>query len=363
MYFRTHHLRANLGERATRGGAVVSAQALKFFITLLGTSILARLLTPQDYGLIGMVAFVTAFVALYKDLGLSAATIQSREISSDRPVHSWVNVSLSLAVSLFTVAIAPIVSWFYNEPRLTSITIMSALGFMMSGLAIQHEALLRRQMRYLALASIGVISLVVGYLAAILMALKGFQYWALVGGQLSTVFSSSAVTWLFCSWWPGLPRRTGVRSMLRFGGNLTGFSTLNFFARNLDNLLIGRVWGAEQLGIYSRAYQLMMLPIDQINEPISSVAIPSLSRLADSEDAYRRAYLRMLEKVALLTMPAIALMIVSADWIVEIVLGPQWRQVGILLVILGIVGLIQPIYATIVYSLARGVRRSCSDCQ
>ena len=134
--------------------------------------------------------------------------------------------------------------------------------------------------------------------------------------------------------------------MLRFGGNFTGFSTINFFARNLDNLLIGRVWGAEQLGIYSRAYQLMMLPIDQINEPISSVAIPSLSRLTNSDSDYRRAYLRMLEKVALLTMPGVALMIVTSDWIVEIILGPQWRQVGMLLVILGVAGLIQPIANT-----------------
>ena len=121
--------------------------------------------------------------------------------------------------------------------------------------------------------------------------------------------------------------------MLRFGGNFTGFSTINFFSRNLDNLLIGRFWGAQQLGLYSRAYQLMMLPIDQINEPISSVAIPSLSRLTDSDTAYRRAYLRMLEKVALLTMPAVALMIVTSDWIVAIVLGPQWRAGGLLLVI------------------------------
>src|SRR5678815_5297568 len=134
--------------------------------------------------------------------------------------------------------------------------------------------------------------------------------------------------------------------MIRFGGNLTGFATINFFSRNLDNLLIGRFWGAQQLGLYSRAYQLMMLPIDQINEPITSVAVPSLSRMADSPEDYRRAYLRMLEKIAMLTMPAVALMIATSDWIVAIVLGPQWRDVGKLFTILGIVALIQPISNT-----------------
>ncbi len=348
-YFGTHHLKTNLGGRTARGGAVaIIAQALKFIITIGATSILARLLTPQDYGLIGMVAFVTAFVSLYKDLGLAAATIQRPEISFDQiSTLFWINVLLSVAVCIFTAAIAPLVSWFYGEPRLTAITVITAVGFIISGMAVQHEALLRRQMRYFALASIGLISLVAGYMVAIVMAWKGFHYWALVGSQLAFVFAGTVITWTVCRWRPGMPKKdTGVRSMLRFGGNFTGFSTINFFSRNLDNLLIGRVWGAQQLGIYSRAYQLMMLPIDQINEPISSVAIPSLSRLADTDTAYRRAYLRMLEKVALLTMPAVALMIVTSDWIVAIVLGPQWRQVGILLIILGIAGLIQPISNT-----------------
>ena len=349
IYFRTHHLRANVGERAARGGAVaISAQALKFVITIGSTSILARLLTPQDYGLIGMVTFVTAFVSLYKDLGLGAATIQRPEISPDQiSTLFWINVSLGVAVFIFTAATAPVISWFYGEPRLTWITIITAVGFVITGMAVQHEALLRRQMRYFALATSGVVSLVVGYAVAILMAWKGFHYWALVGSQLALVFTGTVSTWILCRWRPGMPKKhTGVRSMLRFGGNFTGFSTINFFARNLDNLLIGRVWGAEQLGIYSRAYQLMMLPIDQINEPISSVAIPSLSRLTNSDSDYRRAYLRMLEKVALLTMPGVALMIVTSDWIVEIILGPQWRQVGMLLVILGVAGLIQPIANT-----------------
>ncbi len=348
-YFGTHHLKTNLGGRTARGGAVaITAQALKFIITIGATSILARLLTPQDYGLIGMVAFVTAFVSLYKDLGLSAATIQRPEISFDQiSTLFWINVSLSVAVCIFTVAIAPLVSWFYGEPRLTSITVITAIGFIISGLAVQHEALLRRQMRYFALATIGLVSLIVGYIVAILMAWNGFHYWALVGSQLALVFTGTVITWIVCRWRPGMPKKdTGVRSMLRFGGNFTGFSTINFFSRNLDNLLIGRFWGAQQLGLYNRAYQLMMLPIDQINEPISSVAIPSLSRLTDSDVAYRRAYLRMLEKVALLTMPAVTLMIVTSDWIIQIVLGSQWVGATRIFVLLGITALFQPIANT-----------------
>ena len=349
QYFRTDHLKTNLGGRTARGGVVaIVSQGLKFLFTMGATSIMARLLTPADYGLIGMVAFVTGFVSMYKDLGLSTATIQKEEISSDQiSTLFWVNILLSLGITILTAAIAPLVAWFYGEPRLTAITIVTALGFIISGLAVQHEALLRRQIRYFALASIGLTSMVAGYAVAIFMAWRGFSYWSLVGSQLAVATTTTLLTVILCRWTPGLPKRnTGVRSMIRFGGNLTGFTTINYFSRNLDNLLIGRFWGPQQLGLYSRAYQLMTLPIDQINEPISSVAVPSLSRLTDSPESYRRAYLRMLEKIALLTMPCIALMIATSDWIIRIVLGPQWTGTTMIFVLLGITGLFQPIANT-----------------
>ena len=134
--------------------------------------------------------------------------------------------------------------------------------------------------------------------------------------------------------------------MLFFGGNLTGFSVINYFARNLDNLLIGKVWGSQQLGFYAKAYQLLLLPIDQINSPISAVAVPALSRLADSPDRYRQAYMRIMEKVAILTMPTVAFMMATSDWMVRIVLGPQWAQASVIFALLGIAGLIQPVAGT-----------------
>jgi PST family polysaccharide transporter len=202
-------------------------------------------------------------------------------------------------------------------------------------------------MRFSALAINGLFSMIVGYTVGIAMAWYGFGYWSLVGSQLAVVSASTAITWILCGWYPGWPsRRSGVQSMINFGGNITGFATINFFSRNLDNLLIGRIWGAEQLGIYSRAYQLMMLPIDQINEPITSVAVPTLSRLTDTPERYRRTYLRMIEKIALITMPSVALMIATADWIVQIVLGSRWAAAAAILMCLGFTGMFQPIANT-----------------
>lgn len=348
-HFRTDHLKGDLGGRAARGGAVtVVSQGLKFVIGMAATVVLARLLTPQDYGLIGMVSVIIGLVSLFKDMGLSAATIQRADINYEQvSTLFWVNVTLSGALALLVAAIAPGVAWFYGEPRLRWITTGLALSFIFGGLTVQHEALLRRQMRFAALSAIEITSIVVGMATAIFFARRGFGYWALVFSNWATAFVGAAGVWLACRWRPGWPSRySGVRSMLSFGGNLTGFSLINYFARNLDNLLIGRVWGAQQLGFYSKAYQLLLLPIDQINTPITAVAVPALSRLDDSPERYRLAYLRLLEKVALLTMPCMAFMIAASDWIVRVVLGPQWMGVSRLFAVLGLVGLIQPICNT-----------------
>lgn len=348
-HFRTDHLNADLGARTTRGGAVVvGSQALKFALTVGSTMVLARLLAPEDYGLVGMVAVVTGFVSMFKDLGLSAATVQREEVT-DAQISTlfWANVLLSVGVAAVTAGIAPLVARFYGEPRLTDVTLAYAAGFLAGGLAVQHEALLRRQMRFVALTVIEMAALASSLGVTIALAWRGWGYWALVAGHLALSVVHAAGVWAACGWRPGGPERgSGVRSMLRFGGNLTGFGVVNYFARNLDNMLIGRYWGSQQLGLYAKAYQLLMLPIDQINVPITTVAVPALSRLNDQPERYRRAYLRILEKIALVTMPGIAFMIAASDWIVLLVLGPQWEGAARIFAVLGIAALIQPVTNT-----------------
>lgn len=349
LYFRTDHLKADLKGRAARGGAVtLASQALKFVLGMAVTVVLARLLTPQDYGLVGMVVVVTGFITLFKDIGLASATIQQAEINHQQiSTLFWVNVGLSVATMLVTLAVAPLVAWFYGEPRLTGITMVFAAGFLFGGLTVQHEALLRRQMRFVALSVIDILSLLAAPAVSIVMAWRGYGYWSLVFGQLATAVTNAVGVWVVCGWRPGRPvRYSGVRTMLAFGGNLTGFAVINYFARGLDNILIGRIWGAAQLGLYARAYQLLILPIEQINAPVTAVAMPALSRLTDSPERYRAAYVRMLEKVALLTMPGIALMIATSEWVVRILLGPQWAETAYIYRLLGITALVQPIANT-----------------
>jgi PST family polysaccharide transporter len=221
---------------------------------------------------------------------------------------------------------------------------VSAIGFIFGGLTVQHQALLNRQMRFTALAIIDITSMLVGTIVAIVLAWYGVGYWALVIMQLAIALSTTLGVWLVCHWRPSLPALdSGIGEMLTFGGNITGFSIINYFARNLDNVLIGRFWGAGELGLYSKAYQLLLLPINQINSPIAAVAIPALSRLVDSSERYTAAYVRIVEKVALLTIPIMLFMIGSSDWLVLLLLGPQWQEASGIFVLLGVAGLIQPV--------------------
>ncbi len=338
-FFNTEYLMADLKGRSVRGGAVtIAAQGVMFFIHMGSTMVLARLLTPQDFGLIAMVTAVTGFVVMFKDMGLSMATVQKAEINHGQiSTLFWINVVLSLGIMLVTAALAPAIAWFYGEPRLTWITLALAGAFVFGGLTVQHQALLRRSMRFGTLALIRIIGMLVGIVAAIIAAWYGAGYWALVIMQLSGAIAGAIAVWVVCGWRPGLPvRRSGVREMLAFGGNLTGFNIINYFARNLDNILIGWRWGSGPLGLYSKAYDLLTLPLRQVSGPLSVVAVPALSRLQEEPRRFRSYYRKGLTLTTMISMPIVVFSFVVADKAILIVLGEQWTGAIQIFRVLGI---------------------------
>lgn len=323
----TDHLMADLKGRSVRGGAVtLTAQGIKFCLQMGSTMVLARLLTPADFGLIAMVTAVTGFVAMFKDAGLSMATVQRAEITHEQvSTLFWINVALSVLVMLVIAALAPAIAMFYSEPRLTGITLALAATFIFGGLTVQHQALLRRQMRFRALATVEVLSMAAGVATAVAMAFGGFGHWSLVGLVAGQTVANSVLVWVACGWRPGPPRRgSGVRPMLGFGGNLTGFNIVNYFRRNADNLLLGAFAGASALGLYSKAYSLLMLPLRQLNAPLTAVAVPLLSRLVSTPEQYRRAYRRALGSLALVAVPIPLLLLITSDLTIDVLLGSSW---------------------------------------
>ncbi len=326
-YFQTDHLRTNLKGRSVRGGAMMmAAQGASFILGLVSVAILARLLNVADFGLVAMVTAITGFVGMFKDAGLSMATIQRDQVTHEQvSTLFWINVTLSVILMGLVAAMAPAIAWFYGEPRLLWITLAIAGTFLLGGLAIQHQALLQRQMRFGTLAAINVTALASGIAAAIVSAKLGLGYWSLVIQLVVAISVGGLGVWTTCRWRPGPPiRGAGVRPMLAFGGNLTGFSFINYFARNTDNVLIGWYWGAGPLGFYSKAYQLLLLPIIQINSPMSAVAIPALSRLQGEPERFKRFYHKALGLMIFIGMPVVAFLLVEAREVVLLVLGDKW---------------------------------------
>jgi len=328
------HLEGDLKGRSVRGTvAMVLSEGGRFGIRMLGVAVLARLLTPADFGLLAMVATFTRLIQLFRDLGLGTATIQRSEISQAQVSYLfWVNLAAGLASTALTAAFAPIAAWFYGEPDLTGITLVLATGFLFGGVSVQHQALLRRQMKFSALAWIRIAASVGSVAAGIFAALQGAGYWALVAMSLASAVVSAVGLWLLCGWRPGPPRRgdEATRALLAFGGNLTGTRLLAFFARNLDNILIGKIWGGDALGLYSKAYQLLMLPITQFTAPVTGVVVPALSRLQGKPERFRDYYRKAIQAISTLTMPIVVFTFVVADDLVLLILGPQWNDTAVI---------------------------------
>jgi polysaccharide transporter, PST family len=344
----TEHLLADLKGRSVRGGAVtVAAQIVKMVAQFAAIVVLARLLEPSAFGLVAMTAAAVAFLELFKDLGLSAATVQ-RPVLTHAQVSTmfWLNVGLGVLAAALTAALAPLLAWFYGESALIDITLCLAVGFIVSGLSTQHMALLRRQMRFGALAALQVGAELVGMAAAIAAALAGMGYWALVVQRLAWVVVLTIGAWCLCAWRPGRagPLRD-VRELLRFGGNVAASNLVGLLARSADQILIGWFWGPVSLGLYERASKLVLVPLNNLNAPLHAVAMPALSRAAEEPGRHRRAYLGMVEKLAMVTMPAGALLVTTPDWIVSLALGPQW------LAWLGMTAIYQPVTYTLSWLL------------
>jgi O-antigen/teichoic acid export membrane protein len=335
----TDHLQADLRGRSVRGGALnLTSQGAQFLIQSVATVVLARLLTPADFGLVAMVSTVTGLGQAFADLGLSEATIQRKEISQDQvSALFWINVAIGLGLMLITVALAPLLARFYRDSRLINITLLVSLTFLIGGLRVQPDAILKRQMRFSALAIRDVASYALAVPVAIIMAWRGVGYWALVALPLILNFTAMILSWLMVNWRPGPPRRNAeIGSMIAFGGNVAASYFIVNVSRSADNILIGRYSGAGPLGLYSKAYNLLMLPVRQLSGPAGSVAIPAFSRTHDDPDRFARYYLRTMNLILWVSAPVFGFLFVAAQPVIVLMLGNQWREAAPVFQILAI---------------------------
>jgi PST family polysaccharide transporter len=292
--------------------------------------VLARLLRPDDFGLVGMVTAFTGVLNLFRDFGLSSAAIQRGSVTAAQSsTLFWINMLVGLLLGLLTLAMAPAIAVFYHEPRLVAVTAVVATAFIFNAAGVQHSVLLQRELRFTALAVINTISLVVATAIAVGGAAVGFGYWALVIMTIALPLLNTIGCWLTAAWTPGRPQRlVGIRSMMNFGGTVTLNGLVYYLASNADKVLLGRVWGVEALGVYGRAYQLISIPTDNLNSAAGEVAFSALSRLQEDPPRLRNYFLKGYSLILAATLPLTTACAIFADDVVVVLLGPRWNAVA-----------------------------------
>ncbi len=324
-------------------GKLVSA-----VVGVVATAVLARALDPEAFGLTAMAFAIVGLVGIFSNLSLKTAIVQRKELRREQ-VSSvfWLNSMFAVLLTGICIGLAPVGAWFYEDGRIFGIIAVSAIQFILSALHVPHLALLERNLLFRKVTISNVLGVVIAQGAAIGMAWDGFGYWSLVVGPLVGQAFTTIYLWMACSWRPGgLTIDDHVKSMLAFGANLSLSSLASFLNRNTDDFLLGRWAGASALGLYNRAYKIFTYPMNFLFQPMSSVAIPILSRIQDKPDTYRSTYLRILSLLLAGTAAAGALLVGASDFIVAILLGPKWAEAAPILAVLGVGVIFQPLGKT-----------------
>lgn len=325
------------------------SQVLNQGFTFSISVVLARILGPTVYGLIGMITVFTGFATVFGDFALGAAIIQRKELE---PRHLnaafWTNIMMGAALTLLMMALAPVVAWFYEEPALLTLTAVIALKYAVDSLYVVQIALLNREMRFQSLAGIQIGSSVVSGLAGLGFALYGMGPWSLVAQTLGGSVALFVASCCLGNWRPQcLFELRACKELLGFSSYVLAFDMFNYWARTLDQLLIGRFTGPAALGIYSRAYSLMLMPLTQVSRVVGRVMFPALSTIQDDKPRVKRAYLKAISIIGLITFPMMTGAFAISEHFILALLGDKWVATIPVFNIFCWVGLLQSISTTV----------------
>lgn len=333
-----------LGARAARGGAVtLVGQLLRIIVQMGAVVVLARLLSPDDYGLVAMVLIIVGVGEIFRDFGLSSAAIQAPSLSvRQRDNLFWINAAIGLALSVVVLVLSPAFAALFGPRQLLHIIQVLSATFLINGLTTQYRASLNRQMKFKQLAVADVSTQALGLAVAIACAALGAGYWALVAQQLSAALSLFVCLAIFGRWIPGrYSRGVEMKGFLRYGWNLMATQIVGYVTNNIDTIVVSFRFGPGPLGFYNRAFQLLMNPLGQVRNPTTSVALPVLAGLRDDVER-AGTFIRKGQLALGYSMVAgLGLAAGAASPLVNLFLGPQWRPVVPVFVLLALAGIFQ----------------------
>jgi PST family polysaccharide transporter len=311
-------------------GVTVLSGGLALAVQVIATVVLARLLSPGDFGLVTMVTTFSLLLINFGLNGFTEAVIQREEINRFLISNLfYINVGGGLLLTIGFASAGSLLARFFGDPRLARVTVAMSLTIFITTLSVQHLALLKRAMRFPLVSANDIFARAISVSVSILLGWAGWGYWALVGGAVAQSLSICVGAWSFCRWIPSFPRRvTGTASMVRFAMNTYGRFIANYSTWNLDNLLIGWRFGSVPLGFYKKAYDLFALSVSQLTAPLTSVAVSALSRLNRDSMQYKRYLLSSLGVIAFVGMGLGADLTLVGKDVIRLLLGPKWEESG-----------------------------------
>lgn len=339
----------SLGAAAARGVLWTGGgQILRQVMQIAGQLILARLLVPDDFGLLGMALVFIGIGQLLADFGIGSAIVQSRDLGPKvLSTCFWLNLAVGAVLMLLVLACAPLIARFYARPDLTPLVAVLSLNLLLSAMQTVPMGLLYREMRFADLARAQVLGTLGAALAAIGLAWAGFGAWALIAQPLTGTAIMLLVAWRATGWLPRLEfSYAETRPLMRFSLALLGTNLVGYGNRNIDALLIGRFLGAGPLGVYSMAIQIMLFPLQQVSSVIVRVLFPTLAQMQDDVARLRSAYLKAVATIVFITFPLMGGLFVLADDFVRVVFGPGWAEMAPILKVLCWVGMMQSVGTT-----------------
>jgi len=331
----------DFSKKSLHGGAIsILAQAINTAVQIGATICLARLLVPEDFGLVAMVSALTGFANVLLDLGTRDAAVQRPQITQEElSTLFWLTTGLGALFTGLVLGAAPLIAEFYQEDRLVRIAQFWGLTFIFNALSCQHTAILRRNLMFQKVALIEVAANLLGAAVAIGMALSGGGYWALVLRPLVAACITIVLIWSNCRWMPGLPGfSSGVKETVKFGLNITGFTITDYIARAADRVGLGYTVGARELGLYHNASTVYENALSVVTLPLHSVAVATLSKLRDNLEELRRAWSTALSSLTFFSMLAFVILAATGPDVIVLLLGDKWIGASTLLTVFALRG-------------------------
>ena len=349
QYFEENRPYTGLGQASLRGGVtVVAARGLNTFVQLGSTILLARLLSPYDFGLVAMVLALVGFAPMLIDLGTSEASTQKTRITQPEiSTLFWLSIAISVVLTVLLAGASGLIARFFGEPSLTGIVLVSSLTLIMTAVSNQHYALMRRAMQFRQIAMVDISANVVGSVVSVTMAFAGWGYWSLVAKPIVTSVLTAVGVWMSCPWVPGRPQLTpDVKELVKFGAGVAGFTMTDYLARSADRVALGYFYGAGPLGYFQNAFTIYSNLLSILTEPLHNIAASGLSKLRNNVDELKRSWTAALSSLSFVSSAAFAVLAVTGQDFVVILLGPKWAPAGPLLCIFAVRGIAHSIERT-----------------